>query len=150
MEDGRVCPREAQPIEPEEAGNKDGQAVGVTNGSTHASPKKVSRIQTVEEGRSCPEKAQLIELEDTLDTDALASALVQISFFPGMSQAMRDAVHAVAFLMAQTKPDSIGDTATKGIVDQVVDRLTDVVKSAMQAAVTEIKSASTILMESSM
>ena len=97
-EDGRVCPGEAQPIEPEEAGNKDGQAVGVTNGSTRAGPKKVSRICTVEEGQRGLEKAQLIEPEDALDTDALASTLVstlvQISFFLGMSQATRDAVCA--------------------------------------------------------
>ena len=121
----------------------------MTNGSARAGPKKVSRIRTVEEGQSCLEKAQLIELEDILDTDVLASALVQISFFLGMSQATRDAVCAVAFLMVQTKLVSIRETATEGIMDQVVDRLEDVVKSAMQAAVAEIKSASTILIGSS-
>ena len=148
-EDGEAFPREAQPIELEEVSNKDGQAKDVMNGSDRASPKKVPRIRTVEEGRSCLEKAQLIEPEDALDTDTLAGTLVQISFFLGMSQATRAAVHVVAFLMVQTKPVSIGDMATEGIVDWVVDRLADVIKSAMQATVAEIKSASTVLTESS-
>ena len=34
-----------------------------------------------------------------LDADTLAGVLVQISFFPGMSQAMRDAVRVVAILL---------------------------------------------------
>ena len=58
-----------------------------TKGAAHGAPKNVLRIRTAEEGRVCLEAAQLIELGDTLDTDALASALVQVSLFPGMSQA---------------------------------------------------------------
>ena len=52
--------------------------------------------------------------------------------------------------MAQAKPDGSGDAATEEIVDHMADRLADVVKAATQATVTEIKLASTALMESSM
>ena len=79
----------------------------------------------------------------------LAGTLVQISLFLGMSQATRDAMHAVAFLLTQVKPVDPGDMAVEGIVNQVVDKLTDVVKVTTQAAVAEIKSASTVLAESS-
>ena len=111
----------------------------------------MTNICIVEEGRKYPKEAQLIELEDALDSEVLASALVQnqISLFPGMLQATRDTVHTVALSLVQVKLDGFGDTATKRIVDRVVDRLTDVVKAATQAAVTEIKSASTALVESS-
>ena len=51
--------------------------------------------------------------------------------------------------MAQVKPDGSGDVATEEIVDGMADRLADVVKAATQATVTEIKLASTALMESS-
>ena len=63
-------------------------------------PKKGLRISTIEEGRACLEEAQLIEPEDTPDIEMLAGALVQIALFPGLSQATRDAVRAVAFLLA--------------------------------------------------
>ena len=93
------------------------------------------RIRTAEEGRGCLDAAQLIELGDTLDTDALASVLVQVSLFPGMLQATRDAMRAVAILMAQVMPANTDEVSTKGIVDRVVDRLTDVIKTATQAAI---------------
>ena len=107
------------------------------------------RIKTVEESQAYLVKAQLIKPDDTCDTHTLASALIQISFFPGISWATRDAVCSVALLLAQAKPDGREDVATKEIVDRVTDRLTDVVKAATQAAVAEIKLASTALTESS-
>ena len=79
----------------------------------------------------------------------LAGTLVQISLFLGMSQATRDTMCAVAFLLTQVKPVDPGDMAMEGIINRVVDKLTDVVKVTMQAAVAEIKSASTALAESS-
>ena len=108
------------------------------------------RICTAEEGRVCLEAAQLIELGDTLDTDALAGALVQVSFFPGMLQAARDAVREVVILMAQAMLANTDEVSTEGIMDRVVDRLVDIVKTATQAFVAEIKQASTALTKSSM
>ena len=128
---------------------QDNQAVDATKGATCDTPNPTLRIKTVEESQAYLVQAQLIEPDDTCDTDMLASALIQISFFPGISQAMRDAVRSVALLLAQAKPDGREDVATEEIVDHVADRLTDVVKAAMQAAVAEIKLASTALMESS-
>ena len=116
---------------------------------TPAAPKKMPNIRTVEEGRICLEKDQLNEPEDLLDSDALAGALVQISLFLGLSQAARDAVHVVAFLMVQPKQARVEDVAVENVVDRVVDRLAEVVKTTTQAAVTEIKSASSALAESS-
>ena len=58
----------------------------------------------MEEGRVCLEAVQLIKPGDTLDTDTLAGALVQVSLFQGMSQVVRDAMWAVAILMAQAMP----------------------------------------------
>ena len=92
----------------------------------------------------------MIEPEDLLDSDALASALVQISLFLGLSQVARDAMHAVAFLMVQLKQAGVEDAAVENVVDQVVDRLAEVVKTATQATVVEIKSALSMLAESSM
>ena len=76
-----------------------------------------TRIHTAEEGRAYLEEAQLIEPEDTLDSEVLAGALVQISLFPGMLQATRDAVHAVAFLLMQVKLVDPEDMAMEGIID---------------------------------
>ena len=76
-----------------------------------------TRIHTAEEGRAYLEEAQLIELQDALDSELLASALVQISLFLGMSQATRDTVCAVAFLLTQVKPVNPGDTVMEGIVN---------------------------------
>ena len=48
-----------------------------------------------------------------LDLDALASVLVQISLFPGMSQVARDSVRTVALLLAQALPANSGGTAAE-------------------------------------
>ena len=66
-----------------------------------------------------------------------------------MSQAMRDAVCAVAMLLAQVKPSNEAATPTKDFVDRVAVKLAGVVKMATQAAVKEIKQASNALAESS-
>lgn len=46
-------------------------------------------------------KLQLIALEDRLDGDVLACALIQISLFPGMSQAARDAICSITLLLVK-------------------------------------------------
>ena len=124
--------------------------VNMPRGRAGNAPHMSTRIHTAEEGRTYLEEAQSIEPEDVLDSEVLAGTLVQISLFPGMLRATRDTMCAVAFLLMQAKLVDLGDTAVEGIVDQVVDKLADVVKAAMQAAVVEIKSASTALAESSM
>ena len=85
-----------------------------------------------------------------LDADTLAGALVQIYFFLGMSQATRDAVHVVAILLAQVTPPCKVAMPTEDFVDWVVVKLAGVVKTATQAAIEEIKQASSALAESSM
>ena len=67
----------------------------------------------------------------------LAGVLVQISLFQGMSQATRDAVRAVAMLLAQVKPSNEAATPTEDFVDRVAVKLVGVVKTATQAAVEE-------------
>ena len=79
----------------------------------------------------------------------LAGALVQISFFPGMSQATRDAVCAVAILLAQVTPPHKVATPSEDFMDRVAVKLVGVVKMATQAAIEEIKQASSTLAESS-
>ena len=86
-------------------------------------------------------KAQLVKSDDKLNADTLAGMRVQISFFPGMSQATRDAVCAVAVLLAQVKLPSEATMPTEDFVDWVVVKLVGVVKMATQAAVEEIKQA---------
>ena len=56
---------------------------------------------------------------------------------------------AVALLMVKAVPVDVGEDMIGGIVDRVVDKLSDAVKAATQAAITEIQSTSTVLMESS-
>ena len=130
--------------------HEDDPAIGVaTREATHGPTIKALRVCSMEEGRICLEEAQLIEQGYMIDTDALASALAQISFFQGMSQIARDAVRAVALLMVEVKLDGTEKVIPEGIVDCVVDRLMDMVKTATQAAVAEIKAASTVLTESS-
>ena len=80
-------------------------------------PHMSTRIHTVEEGRTYLEECHLMEPEDVRDSKVLAGTLAQISLFPGMSQAMRDAVRAVAFLLTQEKPVDPGDMAVEGIID---------------------------------
>ena len=85
-----------------------------------------------------------------IDTDTLARALVQVALFPGMSQIARDAVRVVALLMVEMKLDGTEKGIPKCMVDRVVDRLADMVKTSTQATIAEIKAASTVLTESSM
>ena len=118
-------------------------------GAALGAPRKTPKIRTAEEGRMCLEDAQLIEPGEALDFNILAGALIQISLFPGMLQAMRDSVHAVALLMAKAAPADVGEDTIGGIVDHVVDKLSDAVKAATQAAIAEIKSVYTVLTESS-
>ena len=58
-----------------------------------------------------------------------------------MSQIARDAVRTVALLMVETKLDDTEKGIPKCMVDRIVDRLVDMVKTATQAAVAEIKAA---------
>ena len=84
---------------------------------------------TLEEAQICLEEAHLIEQEDALDLETLAGALVWISLYPGLSQATRDAMHAVALLRAQAAHGKVGESAADRIVDCVVNKLTDTVKA---------------------
>ena len=59
-------------------------------------------------------------------------------------------MRAVVILMAQALPANVDKVSTEGIMDHVVDKLADVVKTATQSAIAEIKQASTALTESSM
>ena len=70
---------------------KDDTAEDIPKGIAYNAPSKMPRIRTAEEGQACLEAAQLIEPEDAPNIDTLAGALAQISLFPGMSQAARDA-----------------------------------------------------------
>ena len=80
-------------------------------------PEKGLKISTIEEGRACLEEAQLIEPENAPDIETLVGALVQITLIPGLSQATRDAVYAVAFLLVQVTPDNTGDAAADRFVE---------------------------------
>ena len=102
-------------------------------GAALDTPRKTQRICTTEEGWTCLEATQLIEPGEALGSNVLASALIQISLFPGMSQAMRDSVRTVMLLMAKAAPADVGEDTIGGIVDCVVDRLSDAVKAATQA-----------------
>ena len=57
--------------------------------------------------------------------------MVQISLYPGLSQATRDAVHTVALLTAQAAHGKVGESAADRIADCVVNKLTDMVKAAV-------------------
>lgn len=113
-----------------DAAQKGNSVEGVTKGATHGALKKTSRICTVEEGQACLEEAQLIEPKDMLGLDTLASTLVQISFLPGMPQAIRDPMHAIVLLLAQTTLVNTGEAVIEGVMDCIVDKLSDVVKAA--------------------
>ena len=86
-------------------------------------------MRTIEEAWVFLEEAHLIEQEDVLDLETLAGTLVQISLYLGLSQATRDAVHAVALLMAQVALDNMGELAIDRITDRIVNKLTDTVKA---------------------
>ena len=125
----------------------EGQTEHTTKETPHGAPKKVLsgppkkglRISTIKEGRACLEEAQLIEPEDAPDIETLAGALVQIALFLGLSQATRDTVCAVAFLLVQVTLDDAGDEATERIVEQVAAKLTDEVEAAATLAKEQLK-----------
>ena len=95
-----------------DAAPTDDQVGGAPKKAAHSTHKEMPEIHTTDEGWACLEEAQLIDSEDVLDLNALASMLVQISLFPGMSQVSRDSVRAVALLLAQALPaDSRGMAA---------------------------------------
>ena len=87
-----------------DAAPADNQEGGALKKVACSTLKEMPKIHTVDEGWACLEEAQLIDPEDVLDLDALASTLVQISLFPGMSQVARDSVRTVALLLAQALP----------------------------------------------
>ena len=92
------------------------QVGGMSKKAMHSAPKEMLKIHTVEEGQACLEEVQLINLEGVLDLNMLASTLVQISLFPGMSQVVRDTIHAVTLLMAQALPTNTGGTVAEEAV----------------------------------
>ena len=79
----------------------------------------------------------------------LAGSLVQISLFPGLSQAARDATCSVALLLAQMEPSANVDKAAERLMGQMLDKFTETVEAVTQAAVAEVKSASSALTVSS-
>ena len=119
--------------------------VGRDTSAQDDTAKKLTKICTPAEARACLQDAQLIEPDDdTLAPDTLAGALVQISLFPGLSQAARDATHSVALLLVQMK------LAVDGELERMMGKLAEVVKEVTLAAVTEVKSTSSTLTEFSM
>ena len=127
-------------------GSTESDGVAAPHDTTKATPK----IQTLEEAWACLLAAQLIELEDSMVPDTLASSLVQISLFPGLSQEARDTTCSVVLLLAQMELSANTDTVAERLMGQMLDKLTETVKAITQAAITEVNSASSVLMESSM
>ena len=82
--------------------------------------------------------------------DTLACSLMRISLFPGLSQAARDATRSVALLLAQLEQSTNMDATAERLAGQMLDKFTETVKAVTQAAVAEVTSASSTLMESSM
>ena len=113
--------------------------------------KKPTKIRTPAEARACLQDAQLIKPDDdTSAPDMLAGALVQISLFPGLSQAARDAMHSVALLLVQAKLAVNVEAVAEGLLERMMGKLAEAVKEVTMAAVTEVKSTSSTLTESSM
>ena len=111
--------------------------------------KAMPKIHTVEEARDCLLAAQLIKPEDPMDPNTLACSLMRISLFPGLSQAVRDATCSVALLLAQLEQSTNMDATAERLAGQMLDKFTETVKAVTQAAVAEVKSASSALTESS-
>ena len=109
---------------------------------------RTTRIHTTEEGRKHLEEA-LIEPEDELDGEVLASALVQVSLFPGMSQAARDAVRSVALLLVRSGLSKATALALNSCMERMVSEFTAAIKSITETAITEVKTASSMLTETS-
>ena len=86
-------------------------------GRVGGTPSMTSEIRTAEEGRKYLEEAQLIESEEALDGKVMAGAFVQISFFPSMLQAARDAVQSVALLMVRAGPGKAGTLALNACME---------------------------------
>ena len=91
----------------------------------------------------------LIELEDKLDGELLAGALVQVSLFPGMLQAGRDAVWSVALLLVRLGPSEARAPALNDCMERMVLEFTVALKSITQWAILEVKMASSMLTETS-
>ena len=117
--------------------------------SVRDATKKLPRIRTLAEARACLLDAQLIEPDDPLAPDTLAGMLAQISLFPGLSQVARDAIRLVALLLVQMKPANGREATADGLVGRMMDMFTEAVKAVTQAAISEVKSASSTLTESS-
>ena len=111
--------------------------------------KRPTKIHTPAEARACLLDAQLIDTDDTLTHDTLAGALVQTSFFPSLSQVARDTIRSVAILLAQTKLADDGGVDAEGLAGCMMDKVAEAVKAVTQAAISEVKAASTTLTESS-
>ena len=106
---------------------------------THDAAKRLTKIHTPAEARACLLDVQLIDTDDTLTHDTLAGALVQTSFFPGLSQAAKDAIHLVAILLVQTKLADDGGVDVEGLAGCMMDKVAEAVKAVTQAAISEVK-----------
>ena len=68
-------------------------------------------------------------MDDTLTHDMLVGALVQTSFFPGLSQAAKDAIRLVAILLVQTKLADDGGVDVEGLAGCMMDKVAEAVKA---------------------
>ena len=110
-------------------GSEDAEGANTSTGRAGDTASRTTRIRTTEEGRKHLEEAHLIEPEDELDGEVLACALVQVSLFPGMSQAARDAVQSVALLLMRSGPSEATALALNGCMEPMVSEFMAAIKS---------------------
>ena len=130
-------------------GSEDAEDANASTGGAGDTTRRATRIRTAEEGRKYLVEAHLVEPEDELDGEVLAGTLVQVSLFPGMSQAARDAVRSVALLLVRSGPSEAAAPALNGCMEHMVSEFTAAIKSVTQMAIAEVKTASSTLTETS-
>ena len=130
-------------------GCEDVEDANASTGGVGDTARRTTRIRTAEGGRKQLKEVYLIELEDELDSEVLAGALVQVSLFPSMSQAARDAVQSVALLLVRSGLSEATAPALNSCMERMVLEFTAAIKSVTQTAIVEVKVASSTLMETS-
>ena len=110
----------------------------------------MTRVCTTEEGRKHLKEMHLIEPKDILDGEMLAGVLAQVSLFPGMSQAVRDTIWSVALLLVSSTLGEAGAPALSACMEQRVSEFMEAIKSVTKSAITEVKTTSSTLTETSM
>ena len=112
-------------------------------------PSRKTKIHTTEESRKHLE-VHLIEPEDELDGEMLVGVLVQVSFFPSMSQAARDAIRSMALILVGMTLGEAGTPALSTCMEWMVSEFKEAGSSITQSAINEVKTASSALMATSM